>query len=290
MKHIKHLGILVFPGILTCALVNAQGGGPAAGEWETAFGATVVLEDEVDIDAGGTLERQAFELDAEVVYGLSERTTLGIGLGYGESDYQSQTFDTVENLSVDASYGISLSREDTLFIGLSAESNREARADFDDSLSYGLSVGWLRFLGPRLQVGLIVSAETGLEDDDISAYPLISWQFADNWRFQSRDLPGIDGGVAEIVYLGLGDYELAAGAGYGDERWLRPATGGYIERSAGIAKVSVNRTFDSGLTINALIGHTFAQELEFEDEDGNGLGGSDADGGLVLSFSVNQTF
>ena len=182
----------------------------------------------------------------------------------------------------------------------------ETGADFGDTISGGLLVGFDYHTSPDFSIGLLVGAASQLEDRlGLIPVPTLKWKFAESWRFDAGAVQLVDPGVgAQLTYQLTPEVSLAGGFTFQSRRFRLSGA-----RRAGSTE-HPSRTDDggvgqeSGIPIFATLrwnptpkvdleltgGVAVAGNVRVEDSDGGRIRDDDYDPAGVLAFKAQFFF
>jgi len=251
---------------------------------------------EANIDGGGKISSSAAAVRFGYRQPLSEQLFLGVSVGAGarHCDFRGDSglvpgsteapWDTAYSYSVGVSAIYRASQQVTLFSALNGSSSGEEGADFDDTLTGGVSGGITYSFSRDLTLGLAATVQTRLEDSLLFIpFPTINWTLPGDPRRRWRLRAGhVEGGPptaagAAISFEPSEQVSLFAGVGVGglagDFRLDDdgPAPGG-VARGRVFPLIAGIDWTPGALRLSAYAGIMTFGEIELLDANGDRLG------------------
>jgi hypothetical protein len=208
----------------------AQAQNETPGAWRFGAGIGAAHQFDADIDGGGSLAVDRWFAQGSVGYAFDRRTSVGLGIGGGVTDYDfsgaavlggASPWGTINDLRVSLPVRFSpFDRVDAYVIG-SVRWNAEDGASLDDGRTEGVLAGAAYRVSDRLSIGPGVGVFSSIEGD-ASVFPILLL----DWRITDTLSLGIGQGVAATQGPGLAlswtptdDWTLGLGARSEDARF-----------------------------------------------------------------------
>lgn len=270
--------------------------------WSLAF--APVYEGDADLDDGGEIGVERYQLRADVKGSLTRRVSWGAAASYALHDYDFSgqqglglldPWDRVHTYDLGVSLDWRFAEIWSLRLNPSIEFAGEDGAAWSDSEVYGGTLLLMRRFGSRLSLGIGVSASSGLEEDKVFPVAAVIWQISDRLRLANsfRQGPGSPAGL-ELAYTFPAGWEAGLGASYRSQRFRLDDEGvapeGIGESESGVGWLRVTRAFGGGLSLDLWLGAVFAGEIILEDDDGNELRSEDYDPAPMAAVTVLYRF
>lgn len=278
--------------------------GPPVPAGKTIFAGEflAVFQEDTDLDAGGEvgIDRLGFEFGA--VRGLEGGNSIGGTISYTLVDYSFSDvpvlggfspWDEIDQWQVALQYRYAIDRESSIFLMPSVTSSGESGVSLSDSIEFGAIFGYTKTFSRELTLGFGGGGFFGLEDS--SGFPVIFvyWQMSENWRMSNPFRPGPSGPAGlELVYTGLGDWEIGFGGGYRVNRFALDDAGsapdGFGQNEGAAVFVRASREFQTGGSLDLYVGTVVGGELELEDNDGRLVARTDYDPSILFALAYTH--
>jgi hypothetical protein len=272
---------------------------------------------EADIEGAGSVRSSAAGVGFGVRQPLNEQLSLGVSVGAGARHYdfrgdsglfpepgvQESPWETAHTWSVGASAMYRANRRLLLFGALNGSSSGEAGADFRNTLTGGVSLGFAYSFSKELTLGLTATAQTRLEDDlFVLPLPTVNWTLPGDpqgrWRLQ---IGRVQGGPptaagAAIVYAPSPAVSVFGGIGAsglgGDFRLDDdgPVPGGVGRDQSFPLILGLDWRPSPALHISAFGGVSMLGEIELLDAAGRTIGKRDVDPAPTIGLAVTWQF
>jgi hypothetical protein len=297
----------VLPLAILCAAgaAHAQTPGAPTSPWRFDVAATAVHQFTSDLDDGGDVSIDRVFAQATVGYGFDRRTSVGLALGGGFTDFDfgggatlggGNPWGRIDELrvSLPIRFGVG-DRIDALVIP-SMRWNAEDGATFDDGRTEGVLAGAFYRFTPNFAFGPGVGVFSAL-DEDVNVFPILvlDWDVTDRLNigtgggFGATQGPGL-----EATYRFDGGFSLALGARYESVQFRlnedAPARNGIGEFQTVPIYLLASYSPSSMTTITAIAGLDVAGEATLMDDDGREIESRDVDPAPFLGLSGRLRF
>ncbi|MDH3598621.1 MAG: hypothetical protein OEU26_03160 [Candidatus Tectomicrobia bacterium] len=259
---------------------------------------------ETDIDDGGEVQESRFPIRLGYNADLSPQWHLGLRLTYvyNRFDFSGTTgfggLDPWENIHLfdiilPVTYRLSSTWRIVAapMISIHAESG----ADVSQGIKGGGFVAAVYQFSPRFSLGLVVRAQSQIEDDaDFFILPLVYWQISSQLSLTTQDDPLRGGYGAELTCRWGGGWRVGLGWGLQSNRFRLDDSGmapdGVGEASSTPLWASIAYVLDDRLTFEFYVGGVYGGELKLENENGDPIREEDVDRATALGLVLTGTF
>ncbi len=266
-----------------------------------------------DIKTGGEVSRWLAIASVGIEAPVTDQLSLNAGLGAARLEYDFKNANILANRAkpwetintYDANLGATFLFDDhwTFVASATVISAGEDGAEFEDTLTYGGAIGGIYTFDESLSIGLLLFAQTRLEDNTLFLpFPTVDWALPfgseQRWRLNvggSRNA-GIAGGGIGISYRASDELSFSAGLGgigVGGEYRLKkdgPVPGGVGRDNTGNIALGVDWQPTQSVTLSAFIGYALSGEIELLDAGGTRLAKRDVDPSLTFGASLSFAF
>jgi hypothetical protein len=171
----------------------------------------------------------------------------------------------------------------------------EDGAKTSDSLVWGATLTAVKRFADGNLLGVGVGAFDRLEDSGVFPFPIVNWQFGENWRLINPLAAGPTGPAGlELDYLFDNDWSVGVGAAYRRVRFRLdqsgPTPNGIGEIRGVPVFLRVSNTYARTYTLNLYAGLVAGGELRVEDSSGNELQREDFDLAPLFGFNFTARF
>ncbi len=198
-------------------------------------------------------------------------------------------FEAVQTYSLGATALIRTSEDLSLIVGTGITASYEAGADFDESLSATIRLGFRYQISETLALGVALGVRNGLDGDyEVIPLPVVEWKINDRLTLETAPL-GLQLGYQHDESWRYG----AVAAFEGREFRLDddgPIPGGVAQDFAIIAAGFVEWNYEQWLSLRLELGAQVWSQFELINADDNTIYREDLDPALALVASVAITF
>ncbi len=279
-----------------------------------SFTATAVHNFDADIDGADSVRSSAARLRVGVRRPVSKRLSLGLSASAGLRHYDfrgdsgltaggAAPWDTAQTWGLGANALYRADEQLLLFAGLNGSSRGEPGAEFDQTLTGGISLGFAWTFSKELTLGLGMIAQTRLEDDlFVLPFPTVRWTLPGDpqgrWRVQMGAVEGGPPAVAgaALFYTPSPAFSAFGGigaAGIGGDFRLDddgPAPGGVAREQSFPLILGVDWRPATTVQVSAFAGVSLVGEIELLDSEGRTLGKRDVDPAPTAGLAVTWRF
>lgn len=301
------LGAAASAAFLAAAPAVAQSGGPPAGlsPWRVTVDGGAVSQSGADLKDGGSFSIARGFSQVGVSYGFGPRTSIGLSIGGGASDYDFDAstmpggapWGRIEDYRIAAPIRFGISDTGSAIVIPSVRYSGEAGVDPGDAQTAGVLAGAFWRVRPNLNIGPGFGAFSSLDDDGVRAFPIliIDWDITDRWSLSTgQGLAASQGPGLTLTYQASETLTLGV-AGRSEDLEFRldddgPAPGGIGRDRAYPLVGTLAWRPNPAVRVSGFAGVELGGQLTLEDKDGTRLDRQSYDPAPIFGATVDFRF
>jgi hypothetical protein len=296
---------LVLSAALLAGTAHAQTAGGPPGPWRFDVAATAVHQFTADVDDGGDVAIDRVFAQASVGYGFDRRTSIGLALGGGFTDFDfgsgatlggGNPWGRIDELRVSLPIRFGVGEKIDALVIPTLRWNAEDGASFDDGRTEGVLAGATYRFTPNFAVGPGIGVFSAL-DEDVTVFPILVL----DWNVTERLNIGTGGGFGatqgpglEATYRFDGGFSVALGFRYESVQFRlnedAPARNGIGEFETVPIYLLATYAPSPNASITAIAGLDVRGEATLMDEDGREIESRTVDPAPFLGLSGRLRF
>jgi hypothetical protein len=256
-------------------------------------------------DSGGGFSIDRWFVSAGVDYAWDQRTSLGVSLGGGVSDYDftdltgignGEPWDKINETRISATWRFGFSETGSMIIIPTMRLNGESDASSSDSSTYGLFAAATWRISEDLTIGPGIGVFSRLESGS-TVFPIlaIDWNISDRWNLSTgRGLAASQGPGLTLSYQLNEDWSLGLAGRYEDIEFRLDNSGvaaGGVGRDQSIPLVfTADLKASQKLSLSVFAGLELGGTLKIQDAMGETIEESDYDPAPLFGASFEFRF